>query len=132
MTETQPHYPMAPGQQAMNLPLSLSRQAGNTIYISGHGATDQSGAFVGDTFEAQMRYTMELLSRTLAERGLTYADLVMVRGYVQNPSDLPTYNRLYVEYFRPPYPARTTIVNCLPPGLLFEIDAVAELAAEGT
>jgi 2-iminobutanoate/2-iminopropanoate deaminase len=51
---------------------------------------------------------------------------VSIRGYVQKESDLPAYNQLYREYFNEPFPARTTIVNCLPTGLLFEIDAIAQ------
>ncbi|MDX1933694.1 MAG: RidA family protein [Capsulimonadales bacterium] len=103
------------------LPLSMFRRIGTTVYIAGHGVPT-----AGDTLEAQMRATMEQFAQTLAAAGVTHADIVMVRGYVQNAADLPTYNRLYREFFSEPYPARTTIVNCLPPGLLFEIDAVAE------
>jgi 2-iminobutanoate/2-iminopropanoate deaminase len=47
---------------------------------------------------------------------------------VADAADLPTYNRLYREYFSEPFPARTTITNCLPPGLLFEIECIACVA----
>ncbi len=122
-------YPMAQGQEKHVLPLSSWRRAGDTLYFAGAGAVDEKGNFVGDTLEAQMRYTMERFGKTLSEAGVTFADIVQVRAYVQNPADIPLYNRIYREYFREPYPARTTIVNCLPPGLLFEIDAVAVAAA---
>jgi 2-iminobutanoate/2-iminopropanoate deaminase len=38
---------------------------------------------------------------------------------------VPRYNELYREYFSQPYPTRTTITNCLPPTLRYEIEAVA-------
>ncbi len=120
-------YPMAPKQEKHVLPISMYRKAGTTIYIAGHGAVNETGQFVGDTLEDQMRYTMQQFEKTLTSAGVTFADIVMVRAYVQNAADLPTYNRVYREYFSEPFPARTTIVNCLPPGLLFEIDAVAEV-----
>ncbi len=120
-------YPMAEGQVKHVLPISMFRRVGTTVYIAGHGAVDETGSYVGDTLEAQMRFTMEQFVRTLADAGVTLADIVQVRAYVQNPADIPTYNRLYREYFSEPYPSRTTIVNCLPPGLLFEIDAIAEV-----
>lgn len=123
------HYPMAEGQTRHVLPISMIRRVGTTLYVSGHGAVNERGEFVSDTFEGQMRWTMEQLQATLAQEGAALADVVMVRGYVQNPANLPLYNRLYREYFAEPYPARTTIVNCLPPGLEFEIDCVAERTA---
>ncbi len=118
-------YPMAEEQVKHTLPISLFRRAGDTVYIAGHGAVDENGDFVGNTLEAQMRYTMALFEKTLTAADVTYDAVVMVRCYVQRPEDIPTYNRLYREYFNEPYPARTTITQCLPPGLLFEIDAVA-------
>ena len=118
-------YPMATGQTRHAPPLALFRRDGNTVYVSGQGAVDERGAFVGDTIEAQMRYTMEQLTAVLAQAGCALADVIQVRSYVQHPADIPVYNALYREYFVEPYPARTTIVNCLPPGLLFEIDCVA-------
>jgi hypothetical protein len=40
-------------------------------------------------------------------------------------TDYFLYNRLYAEVFPKPYPARTTIVNCLGPLLRYEIEVVA-------
>ncbi len=119
-------YPMAEGQTRHVVPLSMARRVGNTLYVSGHGAVNEAGEFVSDTFEGQMRYTMEQLQKTLEAEGVTLRQVVMVRSYVQNPANIPLYNKLYREYFSEPYPARTTIVNCLPPGLEFEIDCIAE------
>jgi 2-iminobutanoate/2-iminopropanoate deaminase len=44
---------------------------------------------------------------------------------VREASDVPLFNQLYREYFSEPYPARTTITNCLPPALKYEVEAVA-------
>ena len=117
-------YPMAEGQEKHVLPISMFRIDGDTVYIAGHGAVNENGDFVGDTLETQMRYTMDAFTKILTEIGIGYSNLRMVRAYVQNPADIPAYNAIYREYFVEPYPARTTIVNCLPPGLLFEIDAI--------
>jgi 2-iminobutanoate/2-iminopropanoate deaminase len=125
MTDT-PKYPMAEGQEKHTLPLSWVRESGNIVFISGHGAVDENGNFVSPWFEGQMRYTMEQLRRTLNGVGLNFTHVIQVRSYVQHQADIPLYNQLYREYFTEPYPARTTIVNCLPSGLLFEIDCIAE------
>lgn len=107
------------------LPLSPFRRVGDTIYVAGQGAVNERGEYTSSDFEGQFRDTMTNLQKVLASAGVGLADIVMVRGYVQNPADLPLYNRLYRDYFSEPFPARTTIVNCLPEGLLFEIDCVA-------
>jgi 2-iminobutanoate/2-iminopropanoate deaminase len=44
---------------------------------------------------------------------------------VRDAVELQTFNRIYREYFKPPYPARTTITNCLNEELRYEIDCVA-------
>ncbi|MBC7529834.1 MAG: RidA family protein [Chthonomonadaceae bacterium] len=127
MIESQTHYPMAEGQTRHAPPLSMVRRLGNTLYVSGHGAVNDKGEFVSPDFEEQMRYTMEQLKATLEGEGVSTSEVVMVRGYAQNPANLPLYNQLYRDYFSEPFPARTTIVGCLPPGLEFEIDCVAEV-----
>lgn len=44
---------------------------------------------------------------------------------VRDPADLAVYNTLFRECLPQPYPARTTIINCLPPTLNYEIECVA-------
>lgn len=118
-------YPMGAGQQKLNLPLRLFVRVGNQVFVAGHGAVDENGRFVSDTFEGQFRYTMERIGETLQAAGADFRQVVMVRGYVRDPANLPLYNALYREYFSEPYPARTTLTGCLPPGLEFEIDCIA-------
>jgi Putative translation initiation inhibitor, yjgF family len=120
---------MEEGQTEHRLPISPYRRLGDQIFVSGQGAVNSRGEYISDDFETQFRHTMELLKGILADAGVTLADVVQVRSYVQRTEDIPLYNRLYREYFGEPYPARTTIVNCLPPGLLFEIDCIASAAA---
>ncbi len=57
--------------------------------------------------------------------GSDLAHVVQTRNYVRDAADLPLFNQLYREYFSALFPARTTITNCLPPSLRYEIEAVA-------
>ncbi len=68
---------------------------------------------------------MEQFRGALQSAGADLGDVVSVRCYVQNVSHIPLHNKLYAEYFQQPYPTRATLVDCLPPGLLFEIECVA-------
>ena len=51
--------------------------------------------------------------------------VVQTRNYVRDPANVARYNELYREYFSAPYPARTTITNCLPAVLHYEVECIA-------
>ncbi|TKG66625.1 RidA family protein [Prauserella endophytica] len=103
---------------------SPCRKAGGFVFVSGQ-ASVENGAIVPGTFEEEMRRSIENVRRILEGEGLSLADVVRVGAYVEDPADVPEFNRLYLEYFHPPLPARTTIANCLGGAVKFEIDVVA-------
>ena len=107
------------------LPFSPGVRAGGFVFVSGQASVDDAGAIVADTFEGEFRRSLDNVRKVLAAAGLTLADVVQVRSYVDRPADLPEYNRLYRETFSAPFPARTTIVNCLGGALKYEIDVTA-------
>jgi len=86
---------------------------------------DRAGNILADTFEGEMRGSIENLRSVLRLAGLDLRDVVQVRSYLARQDDLAEYNRLYREYFVEPFPARTTLVGCLGDILKFEIDAIA-------
>ena len=107
------------------LPFSPGVRAGGFVFVSGQASVDDAGAIVTDTFEGEFRRSLNNVRKVLAAAGLTLADVVQVRSYVDRPEDLAEYNRLYRETFSAPFPARTTIVNCLGGALKYEIDVTA-------
>jgi 2-iminobutanoate/2-iminopropanoate deaminase len=113
------------GVPTSHLPFSPAIRAGGFVFLSGQASVDSTGKIVIDTFEGEMRRSLENVRTILTAAGLTFGDVVQVKSYVAQPDDLPEYNRIYREYFAEPYPARTTIVNCLGTALKFEIDIVA-------
>jgi 2-iminobutanoate/2-iminopropanoate deaminase len=117
-------YPVPPDVSSTHLPFSPATKVGNLIFVSGQASTDASGNVVSDTFENEFRRTMENLRRILSACGSDLDRVARVNAYVKNHSDWDQYNRLYREYFKPPFPARTTITNCLGK-VLFEIDVIA-------
>jgi 2-iminobutanoate/2-iminopropanoate deaminase len=113
------------GVPQSHLPFSPAVRAGDFVLVSGQASVDKAGAIVIDSFEGEMRRSMENLRNVLAGAGLTLRDVVQVRAYVGRQEDLAEYNRVYQDYFSDPWPARTTIMNCLGTLLKFEIDAIA-------
>ena len=99
--------------------------AGDFVFVSGQASVDLSGQIVHDTFENEMRRSVEHVVRILAAEGLTLKDVVRVRSYVAKQEDLAEYNRLYRELFAEPRPARTTLVGCLGTIVKFELDVTA-------
>jgi 2-iminobutanoate/2-iminopropanoate deaminase len=118
-------HPKLPDTPVSHLPFSPVVVAGDFVFVSGQASVDAAGQIVSDTFEGEFRRSVENLRRVLAAAGCTLADVVQTRNYVRDASDVPLFNRLYGEAFSEPYPARTTITNCLPPALRYEIEAVA-------
>ncbi len=114
-----------------HLPFSPAVRAGGFVFVSGQASTDEQGNLVLDTFENEMRRTMENIRKILAAAGLSLKDVVQVRGYLIDSSYWDEYNRLYREYFTEPFPARTTIVKCLG-RVKVELDVTAYDGKQGT
>lgn len=115
----------AVGVPESHLPFSPAIRAGDFVFVSGQASVDATGQIVHDSFEAEFRRSMENVRAVLRGAGLDLHHVVQVRSYVDDPKNLPAYNQLYREYFTQPYPARTTIMNCLGGVIQFEIDVVA-------
>jgi 2-iminobutanoate/2-iminopropanoate deaminase len=118
-------YPQLPDTPTSHLPFSPVVVAGDMVFVSGQASVDEKGAIVSDTFEGEFRRSVENLRKVLEAAGCTLADVIQTRNYVREAADVPLYNQLYREYFQEPLPTRTTITNCLPPALKYEIEAVA-------
>ncbi len=125
MTNPIVSYPKLPGTPVSHLPFSPSVVVGDLIFVSGQASVDLEGKIVSDTFEGEFRRSVENVRRVLEAAGSDLAHVVQTRNFVRDAEDLPLYNQLYREYFTEPRPARTTITNCLPPSLRYEIEVVA-------
>ena len=118
-------YPLLSGTPVSHLPFSPAVVVGNLVFVSGQASVDETGAIVTDTFEGEFRRSIDNVRRVLAAAGCDLSHVVQTRNYVRDNDDLPLFNQLYAEVFSKPYPARTTIVNCLGPQLKYEIEVVA-------
>lgn len=108
-----------------HLPFSPATALGNMLFVSGQASVDENGNIVSDTFEGEMRRSMENLRRILEENNSFFGNILQLRAYVDDPKDLPEFNRIYADYFEPPYPARTTLTQCFGGILKFEVDCIA-------
>lgn len=118
-------YPSAPDTPRSHLPFSPATKVGELIFVSGQASVDATGKIVADSFEGEMRRSIENLRKVLEDAGSDLAHVVQTRNYVRDDADLALYNQIYPEYFKAPFPARTTITNCLGVALRYEIDCIA-------
>ena len=118
-------YPRDPDTPVSHLPFSPAVRVGELIFVSGQASVDATGQIVSDTFEGEFRRSVENMRKVLQAAGSDLAHVVQTRNYVRDADDVPLYNQLYREYFPQPSPARTTITNCLPPSLRYEVEAIA-------
>jgi 2-iminobutanoate/2-iminopropanoate deaminase len=125
MTHPSVSYPRNADTPTSHQPFSPSVCFGDLIFISGQASVDGTGQIVSDTFEGEFRRSIENVHQVLAAAGSDLTHVLQTRNYVRDAADLPLYNELYREYFTEPFPARTTITNCLPPALRYEIEVVA-------
>jgi len=118
-------YPRSPNTPVSHLPLSPAVKCGALIFVSGQASVDDTGKIISGTFEQEFRRSLDNLTRILHDAGSDLEHVVQTRNYVRDPANTPIFQDIYHEYFKPPYPARTTITNCLPPSLHFEIECIA-------
>jgi 2-iminobutanoate/2-iminopropanoate deaminase len=113
------------GVPKSHLPFSPAIRAGDFVFLSGQASVDDEGKIINASFAEECRRSFENLGKILQASGLSFADVVQVRNYVNQQEDLAEFNQIYREFFREPFPARTTIMGCLGTVLKFEVDAVA-------
>jgi 2-iminobutanoate/2-iminopropanoate deaminase len=103
-------------------PLNGTVQAGPYL-LSSHIPKDPQTAEVllGD-MQAQARRTLANVKQSVEAAGGTIADVTQVIVFIVNASDFPAFNDVYKEFFREPFPSRSTVVvkELLVPGMLLE------------
>lgn len=108
-------------------PFSAGMLAQPQVFLSGQvGQDPATGSLVEGGVVAQARQAFTNIMSVLDDVGRTAADVVRVGVYLTDMSDFAEVNKVYSEFFRAPYPARTAIaVAALPLGALVEADVMA-------
>ncbi|WP_116043809.1 RidA family protein [Amycolatopsis palatopharyngis] len=110
---------------------SQAVRQGNMLFLAGQGGIDVTfGKLVSDSIEEQTRQTLRNIGCVLDAAGARWDDVVLVRVFVTEHGEFEGMNSVYGEFFREPYPARTTVFCRLAPGMKVEIDAIAIIGSE--
>ena len=115
-----------PGASLPAGPYSHAVRAGDLLFVSGQAPFDADGRPVGSTFGERARAVFDNLARIAEAAGGELAGCVRIGAFLEDYANFAEYNEIMREYFRPPYPARTTVpVPTL--GIAIEVDAVIAL-----
>jgi 2-iminobutanoate/2-iminopropanoate deaminase len=121
-TVNPPHLPAPRG------PYSLAVRAGGFVFTSGLlPILPGEEKRVSDDIREQALVVRKNLRSLLEEAGSSLDRVVKVTVYLSYLGDLPAFNEVYEEFFRPPQPARSAVQAVIPAGYLVELDAVAAL-----
>lgn len=97
---------------------------GPLVFVAGQGPVNPATSRSEPGVAAQTHQAIRNMRAILQAAGCTLDDVVKVTAHLANVEDFADFNRVYGEYFRHPYPVRTTVGSILIDGLV-EIDAIA-------
>ena len=101
--------------------------SGGFLFIAGQVGIKADGT-IGATIEEQTQLVIENLGNILRAAGCDFKDVVKATTYITKPEYLQAYNKIYMEYFPEPRPARATVIaGLVDEKFWIEIEAIAKL-----
>ena len=97
-----------------------------TYFFSGQIGIDAKTQQLVEGFGPQLKEVMKNIDGLLTSQGLKREDIVKTSIFLTDLNNFGAVNEAYIEYFKAPYPARSTVeVSKLPKGALIEIEVIA-------
>jgi 2-iminobutanoate/2-iminopropanoate deaminase len=110
-------------------PYSQAVITGNLVFCAGQIPLDPAtGNVVAGGIEEQTRRVCENITGVLAAAGTSIARVVKASVFLKDMNDFAGMNKIYAEYFKSDFPARSTLqVARIPKDCLVEIEVIAEI-----
>lgn len=101
--------------------------SGKILFISGQIPIDPStGEIVREPFSRAVEVVLNNIRSIVREAGGDLDNIVKITAFLTDLSKFQEFNEVYQRFFKPPYPARTTVqVSKLPRDSVIEIEAIA-------
>lgn len=104
--------------------------AGPLVFLAGQLPLDPvTGAVAGQTFAEQAARVFDQLGHLLVSAGSSWSQVVRLGVFLADLRDYAALNDVSRRYLVAPYPARTCAQSMLPPGVLLEVDCIAQVGA---
>jgi 2-iminobutanoate/2-iminopropanoate deaminase len=97
-----------------------------TFFFSGQIGIDPKTNNLVEGFSGQLKQVMKNIDGLLESQGMGRDNIVKTSIFLTDLNNFAEVNQAYVEFFKEPYPARSTVeVPKLPKGALVEIEVIA-------
>lgn len=113
-----------PGAPNPGGPYSPAIVVGDMVFIAGQRPVSAATGRIPATFEEQATLVLENMVRVLGAAGSGPELVAKVSVHLADLGNFDEFNRIYVRFFGPPFPARTTVGSTLR-GIQVEIDCIA-------
>jgi 2-iminobutanoate/2-iminopropanoate deaminase len=102
-------------------------RCGDLLFCAGQiPLVPETGQLVSGDIKAQTERVLQNIRLILDDQKLTFGNIVKTTVFMTNLGDFAAMNEVYGQYFKAPYPARSTIqVAALPRGARVEIEVLA-------
>jgi reactive intermediate/imine deaminase len=109
---------------------SQAVRVGDTVYLSGQIPLDPSTMeMVSGDFDAEAKRVFDNLKAVIEAAGGSFGHVCKVTIFITDFALFPKVNEVMAQYFREPYPARSTVgVASLPRGARIEVECILSLA----
>ncbi len=96
------------------------------FYFSGQIGIDPKTGNLVDGFSNQLKQVMLNIDGLLTSQNLKRENIVKTSIFLTDLNNFAEVNAAYVEFFKEPFPARSTVqVSALPKGAVVEIEVIA-------
>jgi 2-iminobutanoate/2-iminopropanoate deaminase len=118
-----------PGAPAPGGPYSPALAVGDLVFVSGQRPVSSATGEIPSGFDEQVTLVLENLMRVLTAAGSGSELVAKVSVHLADLGNFEDFNRIYKQFFGPPFPARTTVGSTLR-GIQVEVDCIAVRRAE--
>ena len=111
----------------LDRPFSEAVRAGDFLFLSGQiGEVPATGKLAEGGLEAETRQTLNNVKNVLEAHGAALSDVVKCTVFLADIGEWATFNEVYTEFFKPPYPARSALgASGLAIGARVEVECIA-------
>lgn len=111
----------------LGLPFSEAVRAGDFLYLSGQiGNVPGETALVPGGIASEARQALQNVKQVLERHGSAPEAVIKCTVFLADMSEWTGFNKVYREFFKPPYPARSAVgVNGLALNARVEVECVA-------
>ena len=114
------------GVPAPRAPYSTYTQVGNLIFVAGQVAMEPQTQETPKSFAEQLHLILKNLKTIFESAGSSLENILKTTVFLKDLSNYAEYNKIYRQYFKNGFPARSTVIaDLVHEDFLIEIEAIA-------